>query len=190
MQLRVILQSTGVGVQHRRHAQLTADVPLVLAELFQCLDGGLKQERVGSVLMPVEERPQLLGDRQRHHKILRWNELLLLPVKPLTGRRVLTAGTAAMAATERMGLRVLTVTTTAGEMTAAGFAGGDGIQCTQLAWHQLMPVLAQKGFTKLFDDRRDVHWRTSGPCRGNTIRSAKALITRDASCFTVSVSWV
>jgi hypothetical protein len=69
MQMRMIVQLTRPGVQHRRKRKATAQPLGVFSQAQQRLRGGRKQQIVHLAIVAPTYRPQLLGHREDHVKV-------------------------------------------------------------------------------------------------------------------------
>jgi hypothetical protein len=94
----VKVETPGMGVQYRRHADIRPQVFRVEAKVLQGAGSGGKQKRVERALMTPGKRAEFKGHGESHHEVFYRQQFGLLSIQPLTGFMVLTLRTAAMSA--------------------------------------------------------------------------------------------
>jgi len=129
--------------------------------------------------------PQLGREGEGYQEIVHRQELLPLPVQPLTVGAVLTGRATAMAAGRVRLLHLLTGATVIADLaTVRCVAGQDRLQGGVMLWSQSRPgELLQAGLMIAQNLRQGDHGVTQSTCR----RSTRALIIRALFCW---ASWV
>jgi hypothetical protein len=78
MNVRMVEELAGPGVEYADHAQTSSDEPWVLGQLLQSCGGSAKEQIVDRLLMAASQRPQLLGQSESHQEVMNGQEQALL----------------------------------------------------------------------------------------------------------------
>jgi len=187
MAVRVVIQLACVGMQHTDHTDLTAEMLVVAAEVFQDPGGGGDQQVVEGPLVMPGQRAQLCRQGEGHHKVLHRQQLAALPRQPLAGFVVLALGTAAVPAGARaeqgMGAAVAVPQHLAG---GSGATALDGVHRAPLFRQQAGAVLLQQSTLIALDQGGETHHSL---LRSTCSVLTKALMVAAVSCSMVSVRW-
>ena len=153
MDMGVVIQPAGMGVQYRHGPRNALKRLVVQAEGLQGLPAHLHQEVIDGALMGEREGAQLGGQGEGEQVILARDQFSCLALDPLLGFVGLAVRAAAMAA----GMRDedLLVAFRAGGLHAGGQAGPalpQGRERLELAWEHLVAILGQKGLLEGLDE--------------------------------------
>src|SRR5438552_17279501 len=78
MEVGMIEELAGPGVEHADHAQTTADEARVLSQLLESSGGSAKEQIVDQLLMAASQSAQLLWQSESHQEVMNGQEQVLL----------------------------------------------------------------------------------------------------------------
>ena len=82
MAMRMIIQTSGMGMKDCGHTDVGPQVSRIEAKVFQGAGDTIEQDVVNSGLVTPRERTKLIRQSKRHHKILDRQQLGELTVQP------------------------------------------------------------------------------------------------------------
>ena len=178
MQMRVVVEPPGVGMQHGTHAEPEC-LLAVQPEPDQGLRGGFEQRVVDGARVPGCDPAQLRRQRERDQEVGHRQQLVLLTLEPGGRAVLLAAGTASMAARAHLHMRI--PTRQAGQYRVpegSGSAGEHGAQRAPLPIAEPRSVFRVQGRQAGLEDGGEVHAQPSPSIREGARRSASRLIRR------------
>jgi hypothetical protein len=155
----VVVQPSVVGMEHRRPAELGAEVFGVGAERLGGFAHAVEEGLVDHALVMPGAGPQLVGQGEGHEKVLHREELGLLALQPLGRVVVLALGTAARSTGQRPPLVVATLRTVlyVNGARIRGTAGEYGPQGRVVARQEARAVFRQEGVGVFAKDGGQFH---------------------------------